>query len=186
VGLNADLGRSSGTLYTIRQVYVFSYNTVTAYNQGFSEAGSAKTAALNLHLTNATPLVFDLEPWDTTNSTCVAAAKSFIRGWAAKMHAAPNQKAGVYGSTCASGLDNFVTINPAPDWIWGAKWDSDPSTSNLGTCVAASHWSFHQRHKQYRGPHNETWNGVTLNVDSDCANGPMYGVSNRLIDGTCL
>jgi hypothetical protein len=72
------------------------------------------------------------------------------------------------------------------DWIWAAYYDSNPSTSHLGTCVATSHWTNHQRHKQYRGPHNEEWNNQTLSVDSDCANGPMFGVSDRLVDSACL
>ena len=99
---------------------------------------------------------------------------------------AQRDRAGVYGSTCASGLDDFAGISPAPDWIWGALWDLNPSTSHLGTCVATSHWTNRQRHKQYRGEHPETWNGVMLSVDSDCANGPMFGDLDRLIDSACL
>lgn len=166
--------------------YVFSYNTTTAYNQGYSEAGSAYNAGRALHFSNAWPMVMDLEPWDTTNSSCVAAAQAFVRGWVAYLHTYPPQKAGVYGSTCASGLDKFWGISPAPDWIWAAKWDNNPSTSSLGTCVATSHWTNHQRHKQYRGTHTETWNGQTLSVDSDCANGPMWAIHDGLYDSTCL
>jgi hypothetical protein len=76
--------------------YVFSYNTTTAYNQGYSEARSAHVAAVGLHFTNDTPMVYDLEAgWDTTNSSCVAAAKAFVRGWVAFLHTSPPEKVGV-------------------------------------------------------------------------------------------
>lgn len=166
--------------------YVFSYNTTTAYNQGSSEANAAFSAALALDFTTTTPLVFDLEAWDTGNSSCVAAVKAFVRGWVDFLHAGTPEKAGVYGSTCGSGLDKLWGLSPTPDWIWGALWDGNPSTSHLGTCVATTHWTTHQRHKQYAGSHNETWNGQTLNVDSDCANGPMFASSDQLRDSTCL
>jgi hypothetical protein len=40
--------------------------------------------------------------------------------------------------------------------------------------VPSSDWVNQQRHKQYQGGHNETWNGSTINVDSDCANSWVY------------
>jgi hypothetical protein len=41
-------------------------------------------------------------------------------------------------------------------------------------------WAGAQRHKQYRGGHNQTENRVTLNIDSRCAYGPVYGAATRL------
>jgi len=41
------------------------------------------------------------------------------------------------------------------------------------SCVSSSSWASHQRLKQYIGGHNETWGGVTMNIDTDCANGPV-------------
>lgn len=149
-------------------------------------ANAAFSAALALDFTTTTPLVFDLEAWDTGNSSCVAAVQAFVRGWVTFLHAGTPEKAGVYGSTCGSGLDKLWGLSPKPDWIWGALWDGNPSTSHLGTCVASTHWTSRQRHKQYAGGHNETWNGQTLNVDSDCANGPMFASSDQLRDSTCL
>ncbi len=45
------------------------------------------------------------------------------------------------------------------------------------SCVASTHWTSHQRHKQYQGAHNATYNGVTLNIDSRCAD--AAGVRQR-------
>lgn len=167
--------------------YVFSYNTTTAYNQGYSEAQSAASAVFNLGFSSNVPIVFDLEYWDTSNNPCVAAVRSFILGWVDWLHVPPSQKAGVYGSVCASGLNSLATITHPPDWIWGAYYQTppNPSTSNMA-CIPSSRWVYHQRHKQYVGSHNETWNRATLNVDNDCANGPVYANHDSLYDSACL
>lgn len=100
-----------------------------------------------------------------------AAANSYIQGWVDQLHVPSPQVAGVYGSTCASGLDNYASLNPFPDFIWGASYDNNQSTSVM-PCVNSGHWWAQQRLKQYVGPHDETWGGVTLNIDTDCSNGP--------------
>jgi hypothetical protein len=152
----------------------FSYNTSTAYSQGANEAISVYNAivALGWDTLNA-PMIYDLEAFNTGDSSCMNAAKSFIDGWVHQLHASPAQKAGVYGSSCGSGLDAYSTIANVPDFIHGANWSGNKSTSTLA-CITSTHWTQRQRHKQYQGGHNETWNGVTMNVDSDCSNGPVY------------
>lgn len=163
---------------------VFSYNTTTANSQGRSEAQAAYAALMSLGFLADVPIVLDLEAWDTTKASCVAAAKSFVQGWVDWLHHPSAQSAGVYGSTCGSGLNLFASLARPPDWIWGAAWNGNPSTANM-PCVAVGYWTNHQRHKQYRGDHSERWNGITLIVDSDCANGPMYTHHDNLVDPAC-
>lgn len=152
----------------------FSSTRSTATSQGRNEAIAAYNKIVSLGWNTAgTPIIYDLEAFNTGNSRCLNAAKAFINGWDAQMHVAPAQKAGVYGSSCASGLSSYASIANVPDFITGADWDNIKTTTNLA-CVASNSWSHQQRHKQYRGGHNETWNGVTMNVDSDCSNGPVY------------
>jgi len=152
----------------------FSYDTATAYSQGKSEALSVynKIVSLGWDTANA-PIIYDLEAFNTGSSSCLSAAKSFINGWDYQLHVAPAQMAGVYGSSCGSGLSSYASIGTVPDFIDGADWNGNASTSDLA-CVSSSYWTQRQRHKQYQGGHNETWNGVTMNVDSDCSNGPVY------------
>jgi hypothetical protein len=70
--------------------------------------------------------------------------------------------------------------------IDGAAWDGVKSTRSM-PCVGSGLWTNRQRHKQYRGDHNETWNGVTLSVDNDCSNGPVYPGPDELDTGNgCL
>jgi hypothetical protein len=154
-----------------------SLNTSTAYSQGANEAISAYAEWVNtLGQSSDTPIVYDMEySGSTITSSCLAAMRSFINGWVVQMHVPPAQKAGIYTSACAD-LSSFGTISNPPDFIVGAAWGSGTSTSNM-PCVPSSYWIFQQRHKQYQGPHNETWppgSGSTINVDSDCANSWVY------------
>jgi hypothetical protein len=149
-----------------------SYNTSTAYQQGKDEAVKAFNALKNLGFGNAngTPVTYDLENYPN-DFYCRAAVKSFMQGWVDQLAVAPAQVSGVYGSACASYLSDLAVIARPPHFINGADWDGDPSTWHI-SCISNSYWVYNQRFKQYRGDHNETWGGVTINIDSNCANGP--------------
>lgn len=152
----------------------FSYDTSTAYSQGRNEAISVYNTIVGLGWdTLNAPIIYDLEAFNTGNGSCLSAAQSFINGWVYQLHVAPAQLAGVYGSSCGSGLSSYASIGNVPNFIHGADWNGNPSTSDLA-CVPSGWWVYRQRHKQYSGGHNETWNGVTMNIDSDCSNGPVY------------
>lgn len=165
-----------------------SSSTSTAFNQGVDNAKSAFNALVSLGVGNnaqGTPVIYDMEAFDTSNSACLAAVKSFVNGWVQQIHVAPAQVAGYYGSSCGSAVDAMASIAHVPDYINGADWDGNPSTSAL-SCVSSSHWTSHQRMKQYQGGHNETWNGVTLNIDSNCANGPLAPSATNFDNTACL
>jgi hypothetical protein len=150
----------------------FSWDPGTAYQQGRSEALAAYRAAQGLGMdTLDMPIIYDLEYFNSGDGGCVAAARQFVQGWVDQLHVPDAQRAGLYTNACI--LPNFATISGPPDFVWGAAWNGNPSTSDL-PCVASGNWVAHQRHKQYAGGHNETWNGVTLNIDSDCSDAPVY------------
>jgi photosystem II stability/assembly factor-like uncharacterized protein len=96
-----------------------------AYNQGVSEANAAIDTAVDLGLALAdgsgTAIYYDLEGYDTTNTTCRNAAKAFISGWTARLRERSNQ-VGVYGSSCASAINDFASISNVPDATWPAHW----------------------------------------------------------------
>ncbi|CAN5330520.1 hypothetical protein BH11PSE11_BH11PSE11_27120 [soil metagenome] len=151
-----------------------SYDTGTAYSQGKSEALKAYNALMGLGFTNSaagTPVVYDLENYPNSSS-CRAAVKSFMQGWVDQLAVAPAQVSGIYGSACGSYLNDFASMARPPNFIVAAQWDNNQSTSSL-SCVGSGYWTGHQRIKQYKGDHNETWGGVTINIDSQCANGPL-------------
>ena len=79
--------------------------------------------------------------------------------------------AGFY-SSASSGikmLDDARTQRPGqfalPDRIWIARWDGAANTST--TYIPEDGWRPGGRMKQYLGGHNETWGGVTINIDSN-------------------
>ena len=185
--INSNLGRSPGAVFVLP--ITGELDPDTAYEQGISEADAATTAASNLGLTSPegsnTVIYYDLEGYNVSDASCRNAMKSFMDGWDEEL-AAKGNISGVYGSSCASALIDFSTIAHVPDAIWPAWWNFstyDSSASVLSIpCLPNSYWSFHQRIHQYAGGHNETWGGVTINVDDDVLDGilavPYQGSAN--------
>lgn len=151
----------------------FSSDTAEAYRQGTAEAQAALAVAQRLGLSepdgSGTILYYDMESFDDPGGSCVAAAQAFVAGWTEGLHAAGSQ-AGLYGSACNPRLDRFAG-GTAPDAIWAAQWNRtayDPAMSVWGiACLDNTLWAQSQRIRQYTGGHDETWGGVTLNIDSD-------------------
>ena len=77
---------------------------------------------------------------------------------------------GVYGSAASTIRDIAALGASIPDAAWIANWNGveavfgDPHVSD-------ALWANHQRVHQYKGGHNETWGGVTLNIDNDYVDG---------------
>ena len=148
----------------------FSTDPATATSQGRQAADNAVVAAANLGFNGMNVYYFDMEAYNTGNSTCRTAVRSFVNGWSDQIQSYWGEKAGVYGSGCGSAVDDWAYIGHPPNDIWVADWNLDPDVWGLG-CVPNSHWISDQRLHQYRGGHNETWGGVTISIDNDCADG---------------
>lgn len=163
---------------TAGQSSYFSRNATTARSQGVAQAKAAYQAWSALSSVSNVPFDYDMEAPSSDSATCRTAAKAFLDGWVAQLHVAPAQVAGVYSSSCGGYLDDFATIAHRPDFIDAADWDGSPSTGGI-SCVASNHWTLNQRHKQYQGGHNATYNGVTLNIDSRCSDAAVFGNASR-------
>jgi hypothetical protein len=150
-----------------------SANTTTAFNEGVSEATSAVSAAGALNLKGSI-IYYDMEAYDNTNSSCQAAVDSFISGWSHKLRSS-GFRAGVYGSPfdMAAG---WATVANVPDDVWIAAWNGSKSTTGIAP-LSNSLWVHCQRLHQYQGGHNETWGGITFNIDSDSENGQVAAPS---------
>jgi hypothetical protein len=59
-----------------------------------------------------------------------------------------------------------------PDDLWIANWNGRRDTSDPN--VPAGAWRNHRIH-QYRGGHDETWGGVTINIDNNYVEGATVG-----------
>ena len=62
---------------------------------------------------------------------------------------------------------------PALDSIWIAAWNDTPNIFGFGSALPDNLWAFHQRIHQCRRGHDETWGGVTLNVDTNAVDRPL-------------
>ena len=164
-------------------LHKISYDPTTAFNQGKTEATAAYNTAINLGMGATQPIVYDIEPFAEGNAACLSAVQAFVRGWVTELHVVTGEKAGVYAVTCNSGLNSFASISPSPDFVWGAWWDGNKLVSDM-PCVGPGNWAAHQRHKQYLGNQNQSYGGVGMNVDVDCAWGPAWGNLDRL-NGDC-
>jgi len=142
--------------------------------QGVASAVDAVEEANAVAMGPGSPIYFDMESYSRTSSA-TAATLAFLEAWTKKLHAL-GYLSGVYSSS-ASGiadLGNQVgTGYELPDQLWIANWNG--STSTADPVVPSSAWTQHQRIHQYRGGHNETYGGVTINIDNNSVDGATVG-----------
>jgi hypothetical protein len=156
----------------------FSTDPSTAYNQGEQMASDAYSTLVNTdgvaNQAANTVVVDDLESYEYSGYPYQSAVDSFISGWDNVLHTPTAQTYGVYGSSCGSNLAALASVSPVPEFIWGAYYDNNPSTSDLA-CVPSGYWIYNQRLKQY----NAGVSAYGIVVDEDCADGPTspYGFS---------
>ena len=158
-----------------------SYDVAIAESQGRAEADIAVADANNLGLTTGSILYYDMERYDPpTPDTlgCRPATVAFLKGWTDRLKEL-GYKSGVYGSP-KNAQEDWVGLPPASkmDAIWMARWDNIPSVWTYLTFpnFPTNEWANHQRIKQWQAPHNETWGGVTFNIDGNNSDGPVAGV----------
>ncbi|HET8666002.1 MAG TPA: glycoside hydrolase domain-containing protein [Nocardioides sp.] len=144
-----------------------------ARKQGAAEAQKTVTAAEKLGIAEGSTLWYDLEGFDQTNLRCRRASLAFLSGWTRGLHDL-HFVSGVY-SSAGSGiwaLDDARVNHPTeyrlPDRIWIARWDGKANTST--SYIRDDGWRPGNRMKQYLGGHNETWGGVTINIDRNYLN----------------
>jgi uncharacterized protein YraI len=155
------------------------YTATNATSRGTSDATDAVTQAKALGLLPGSALYADVEHYNRTDSACRTAVRRYVSAWTKKLHAA-GYLAGVYVHQ-DSGLrdlsDSYNSTTYArPDAVWMARWDGVKSLTGWPT-APNSQWAIYQRAKQYRGDHNETWGGVTINIDSDVIKAPVATVA---------
>ena len=143
--------------------------------QGTAEAASAVAAAQEFGYGQGTPIYYDMESYDNSDTACSQATLTFLGAWTAGLHAA-GYLSGVY-SSAETGIADLVTqyTNTAyqsPDDVWFADWNDNPVLTN--PYAPAADWQGAIMH-QYYGSHNETWGGATLNLDSDVVDAAVAG-----------
>lgn len=159
----------------------------TAYNQG-------RTAGLNAYTKlNAlgrdeypSAIYLDIEYYNSGNVGCRNIVNSYIKGWTEFLRATPADKSGVYSSSggaikgmvdgqcwTGGGLPG-ANVGWCPDAIWMARYNNQATVWGDAT-IPDGLWFGHARMHQYVGGHDETWNGMIFNIDSDCNLAPVAG-----------
>jgi hypothetical protein len=138
--------------------------------QGRTEADKTVSAAQALGISAGSTLWYDIEHFDTSRTDCRESALSFLSAWTNQLHRRA-YVSGVY-SSASSGikmLDDARVNRPGvyamPDQIWIADWNERADV--FSSFVRNDGWMPHQRVHQYRGGHNETYGGVTINIDNN-------------------
>jgi hypothetical protein len=146
----------------------------TAAAQGRAAANDAVADAKATGIGPGSPIYNDMEAY-TRTSSATRATLAFLAAWTKRLHAL-GYDSGVYssgGSGIADLVSRLGSDYTQPDDIWIANWDGRRTTDDR--YVPDGAWSDHERIRQYRGGHNETWGGVTINIDNDYVEGATAG-----------
>ncbi|MFI7541890.1 glycoside hydrolase domain-containing protein [Actinoplanes sp. NPDC049599] len=135
--------------------------------EGTAAASDAVAKAKALGMARDSVLIYDMEKY-AGDAACKQAVLTFLSAWTVRLHDLA-YLSGVYGDAAttvaalvkARGSAGFV----APDHIDFARWDGVAALTDAA--VPAGHWPGKRRMKQYKGPHKETYGGVTITVDND-------------------
>ncbi|MFT4263519.1 MAG: DUF1906 domain-containing protein [Nocardioides sp.] len=136
--------------------------------QGTAEGTKTVTDAKALGLVEGSTLYYDLEGFTYTKTACRESALRFVSAWSARVKQL-GFRAGLY-SSAGSGMKMIEAARvstPAnitlPDAIWLARYDGKANTSATDY-ISDAGWQGN-RVKQFQGGHNETYGGVTINID---------------------
>src|SRR5881394_1474215 len=154
-----------------------STSTSTAATQGTEAANDAIAQARVAGIGEGSPIYFDMESYTRTASASTATL-TFLSAWTTRLHAL-GYDSGVYSSS-ASGIADLASKSASayalPDDLWMANWNGRADTDD--PYVSDTAWSDHQRIHQYRGGHDETYGGVTINIDNNYVEGATAGVAS--------
>ncbi|ALV32181.1 glycoside hydrolase domain-containing protein [Streptomyces sp. CdTB01] len=152
----------------------------TARSQGTAAATEAVTAAKALGMRPGSALYNDIENYGQTDTTCRTAVLTYLSAWTKELHRV-GWVSGVYmnlnlgaGQLAAAYTS---TAYARPDALWIARYDGVDSLKGWSG-VTDSKWAVHQRAKQFRGGHDETYGGVTLTIDTDRLDAPVATVAH--------
>ncbi len=156
-------------------------NPSTADGQAKGAANAAVADAANFGLRKGTPIYFDMESYNNSNTNCRHAVLTFLDAWTRELHAR-GYASGVY-SSASSGVTDLVsttTLNghsfAEPDALWFALWDKNDSLTGT-PFLPSGRWPS-DRVKQYAGNRTKKIGGYTLNIDADRIGGAVSGPGN--------
>ena len=149
----------------------------SAAAQGAEAASDAVADAQAVGIGAGSPIYFDMESY-VRGSGATSSTLTFLAAWTDALHRA-GYESGVYSSSASGIVDlasKWGTPYSVPDDLWIANWNGVKNTEDPYVSDAA--WSPHRRIHQYRGGHDETYGGVTINIDNNYVDGATVGSSS--------
>ncbi|MDX2395974.1 DUF1906 domain-containing protein [Streptomyces sp. DK15] len=140
-----------------------------ANEQGRAAADGAVDAARSLGLPEGTVLYNDLENY-SDRATWDAPSVAYLTAWTVRLHEL-GFRSGAYvaASSGVKALSAHYHQAPQamPDVLWGARWNGAASVSDkdMGLSGRTPQWVGPRRAHQFRGDHDASYGGVTLNID---------------------
>jgi hypothetical protein len=148
--------------------------TSGAVLQGQEAAADAVADAAEVGIGPGSPIYFDMESYSRTTAA-TSATLAFLGAWTDKLHTL-GYVSGIYSSSSSGIADLGAQVGTGyhlPDDLWVANWNDQKNT--LDPAVPAVGWASHQRIHQYQGGHNETYGGITINIDNDYVDAATAG-----------
>ena len=147
--------------------------------EGTWAAGNAAQQLTALGMVSGSAVYYDMENYTTGDTSCQNAVLTFLSAWTTQLHNL-GYVSGVYANL-ASGAPDLASVYfsasyARPDALWLARYDLNPSLTGWAG-IPDTRWPAHQRAKQYRGDHNETYGGVTINIDNDNLDAPVATIA---------
>lgn len=137
--------------------------------QGRSAADGAVAAARSLGLPEGTVLYNDLENY-SDRATWDAPVVAYLTAWTVRLHELRYLSAAyVSASSGVKALSAHYQQAPEamPDVLWTARWNGAASVSDadMGLPKGTAQWAGPRRAHQFRGDHDASYGGVTINID---------------------
>ncbi|MFR9675514.1 DUF1906 domain-containing protein [Streptomyces sp. TR06-5] len=152
-----------------RFAHTLSSDPTTARTQGRHAANAAVDKAKALGIGAHSVLYYDMEGYNNANATCRRAVLNFLSAWVNQLRR-QDYRSGVYSSISSGIADLSDTYNSdkyaRPNHIWPAWWNRERNL-DFTPYVPDGQWNNRQRVHQFRGGHNETHGGYTLNIDTN-------------------
>jgi uncharacterized protein YraI len=154
------------------------FTGITAASLGTADAADAVLHAQALGILPGSAIYGDMEHYTASDAACRTAVLTYVSTWTKELHRL-GYLAGMYAhlSSGAKHLSEAYasTAYARPDALWVARWDAS-STLTGWAGIPNTQWANHQRGKQYRGDHDESYGGVGINIDSDHFDAPVATV----------
>jgi hypothetical protein len=155
------------------------FTTENAAERGKAEAADAAAKAKALGMLSGSAIYGDMEHYTITDTDCRTAVLRYVSSWTKELHR-HGYLAGIYANLNAGAIHLSQAYNSTayarPDALWIARWDGNSALTGWAG-IPNTQWANSQRGKQYRGDHNETHGGVTINIDSDRFDAPVATVA---------